>query len=208
MTQIKFLLAAVFAAIAAAHEPVADPESRGVDPPPGSLDYVERFAADRWTFGKLLWSGSEPCGAERCEAAFNGKPLFLLVQREPNCCGERGYSVMIVGRAKNCASVSYYLVYSDSLQRLTVAERLRLVQRHTAGIAATLSKECGIAANAVPLSPLAKLKPWLKDRQSATGSSNTPPASLPQAQQISAFTGKCLAASRVTSQPTCSGFAE
>ncbi|NUQ19031.1 MAG: hypothetical protein HOP95_11390 [Sphingomonas sp.] len=114
---VTFLAAASLAALA--FPVVADPPSGSLDPPPGPQDYIAAFPPHRWVFGKLLWQGREPCTSDFCEAAYNAEPLFLLVQKEKNCCGSAGYSITIIGRVKDCPSVSYYLVFSKDLYKLT-----------------------------------------------------------------------------------------
>ncbi|HEX6741992.1 MAG TPA: hypothetical protein VF079_09405 [Sphingomicrobium sp.] len=157
---IMLRLGLVALALAAPSPPPAEPESGMVDPPPGSLDYVALFPAKRWVFGKLLWQGRERCSASSCEAAYNASPLFLLVQKQDYCCGSPGYSVMIIGRAKNCDTVSYYLLGSEHLLKMSAAERLKLVERHVDWIAEAIRDGCGIKAEGIiPKAALAKLQP-------------------------------------------------
>ncbi|HXC55696.1 MAG TPA: hypothetical protein VNU97_10390 [Rhizomicrobium sp.] len=129
----------------AAAAPANDPPSGRVDPPPGVLDYVGAFPLHQWTFGKLLWRGREACTADDCEAAFNATPLFALVQRERNCCGEPGYSIMVTVRAKDCAAVSYYLAFSRDIEPLPIDQRSTLVGRKLGQLVAGIQSACGVA---------------------------------------------------------------
>lgn len=147
-------------ALVAANPASGDPESGRVDPPPGSLDYVARFPANRWVFGKLLWQSRERCSNASCEAAYNASPLFLLVQKQDYCCGSPGYTVMIIGRAKKCDAVSYYLVGSEHLLQMPAGDRLKLVRRHVDGVADAIREGCGIKTKGViPTAALARLQP-------------------------------------------------
>lgn len=134
---------AIAALAAAAQSASEDPPSETIDPPPGQQDYIAGFQSHRWVFGKLLWQGKEPCTKDWCEAAYNAQPLYLLVQKQKACCGGKGYSLTVVGRVADCASVSYYLAWSKDFDRFGDAGRLAFLSRHVAGIAAAISASCG-----------------------------------------------------------------
>ena len=121
-----------------------DPPSVLVDPPPQVLDFLRAFALNQWTFGKLLWQGPEACTADFCEAAYNAEPLFVLVQRERNCCGQPGYSIMVEVRAKDCGAVSYYLVFSRNLDLMLTDQRSTLVGRKLSGSVADIKTHCSL----------------------------------------------------------------
>jgi len=158
-TRSALVLALASVALVANQAP-SDPESGTIDPPTGSLDYVEGLPARNWAFGKLLWQGPEPCDESSCEAAYNASPLFILVQRQAYCCGSPGYTLMIVGRVKGCASVSYYLVGSEHLVHMADLDRLKLVQRHVSGIAAAIQDRCDVGVKTeIPTTALIRLKP-------------------------------------------------
>jgi hypothetical protein len=151
-------LVAFAALVACANSGRADPRSRLIDPPPGPQDYIAALPQNHWIFGKLLWQGREPCTKDFCEAAYNAQPLYLLVQKEKNCCGEAGYSLTVVGRVAGCSSVSYYLVFSKDFDRLGRAQRLALLSRHVVGIASTISSSCGKSLGAhIPTDALSSL---------------------------------------------------
>jgi hypothetical protein len=130
------------ATIACAAE--ADPPSGIIDPPPGPQDYIKSFPQGRWMFGRLLWQGVEPCDDSRCEAAFNDEPLFVLVQKERNCCGGDGYSITVIVRVEGCSGVGYYLVFSKDLDRMNPTARQSLVTRHLGHVASAMRANCGI----------------------------------------------------------------
>jgi hypothetical protein len=137
-----------------------DPISGTLDPPPGPLDYVKALSPGRWVFGELLWRGREPCTEAHCEAAYNADPVFILVQREANCCGESSYSLTVIGRAENCPAVSYYLVFSGDIVRLNKGERVSLVSRHVASVASSIRSACKVeGGGAIPTADLEKLFP-------------------------------------------------
>jgi hypothetical protein len=121
-----------------------DPPSARIDPPPPEMDYVGAFPLHKWTFGKLLWQGQEPCTADFCEAAYNAAPVFVLVQHERNCCGEPGYSIMVTVRAKDCATVSYYLAFSKDIQPMPTDERSTLVGRKVGQLVSRILSACGL----------------------------------------------------------------
>lgn len=146
------------AVLAATAQTPVDPPSGRMDPPPGLQDYIAALPASQWTFGSLLWQGSEPCAPSSCQAAYNAAPLLLLAHRQDYCCGEPGYSVTIIGRVSGCASVSYYLAWSKDLDAMTRQERVALVARHVTGIAKSISAACGAKApGAIPTEALNKL---------------------------------------------------
>jgi hypothetical protein len=136
----------------------SDPPGGILDPPPGPQDYIGDFPLHRWVFGKLLWQGPEPCTSDFCEAAYNARPLYLLVQKEKNCCGEAGYSLTVVARMAGCSSVSYYLVFSKDFDKLRKAERLAFLSRHVVGVASAITSSCGRPLGAsIPTASLSSL---------------------------------------------------
>lgn len=137
-----------------------DPPSGSLDPPPGPQDYIGAFRLHTWTFGKLLWQGREPCTKDFCEAAYNARPLYLLVQKEKNCCNHSGYSLTVVGRIEGCSSASYYLAFSKDFDRLSKAQRLAFLSRHVVGVGSGIVGECGKSLTApIPTKALSRL--WM-----------------------------------------------
>ena len=159
MKAISFVTAAAALIIATGVGAVgADPPSGTIDPPPGPQDYIKSFPQGQWTFGRLLWQSHDPCDASRCEAAFNYAPLFVLVQKERNCCGEDGYSINIVERIEGCSANGYYLVFSKDLDRMSQSERQALVTRHVGQLASAMRSACGVTAvGDVPTDDLKRL---------------------------------------------------
>ena len=151
-------LLAVAALATTASSVSSDPPGRLIDPPPGPQDYIATFPSHSWVFGKLLWQGREPCTADFCEAAYNARPLFLLVQKQKACCGGEGYSLTVIGRVEGCASSSYYLAWSKDFEKLGKSERLAFLSRHVASIASNISSSCDKSLDApIPTDALSGL---------------------------------------------------
>jgi hypothetical protein len=72
-------------------------------------------------------------------------PLFVLVQRERNCCGGPGYSITVTVRAKDCAAVSYYLAFSKDIEPMPIDQRSTLVGRKVGELVASIQSACGLA---------------------------------------------------------------
>lgn len=151
-------LVAVAAVVASASSAPPDPPSGTIDPPPGAQDYIAAFPTGSWVFGKQLWRGREPCTKDYCEAAYNARPLFLLVQKEKACCGGAGYSLTVVGRVEGCSSGSYYLAWSRYFDKHGTGGRLAFLSRHVTQIASGISSTCGKSVGLpIPTGALSRL---------------------------------------------------
>jgi len=156
--RLPLLGAAALACATSAVGQASDPPSATIDPPPGVMDYIGTMPAGKWTFGKLLWQGQQACSQDSCEAAYNANPLFVLVQRQRNCCEDHGYSVAVTVRARDCQSVSYYLAFSKDLDRLSQDQRSSLVARKIGQLTKGVESACQLASTTiVPTEAVASL---------------------------------------------------
>jgi len=141
-----------------------DPQSGRLDPPPAPLKFLETLPPRKWVFGSLLWKGPEPCTADSCEAGFYNAPVSILVSKRNACCGNPGYSILVTGSASNCQSVSYYLGWSNDIERLTDAERLSFLSRQVHSIAGSVRVACRVEdGGPIPTDVLARLVSQVAD---------------------------------------------